>query len=150
MWRPGVFTFLWTFVWAFIGFYCFLATLAFAKEEYDFSWLDPDKKIYVLQNRRYRKAEHPTFSILGGMGLSGAYRTTYDFEGRAAYYFTEALGVEALFNWNINRSNSTFDALNQASTGTLPTIREIKNQVAGLFQWAPWYAKINVFNAKLL
>ena len=32
-------------------------------EEYNFKWLDPDKKVYVLQNRKYRKALRPFFSV---------------------------------------------------------------------------------------
>ena len=41
-----------------------LTTLAQAADddEYNFSWLDPDKKIYVLQNRKYRKAGRVMFS----------------------------------------------------------------------------------------
>src|SRR3954465_6960282 len=37
-----------------------------ADDEYSFNWLDPDKKIYVLQNRRYLKAERAELSVLVG------------------------------------------------------------------------------------
>ena len=41
----------------FVVVYISLTILAYAGEEnvYDFLWLDPDKKVYVLQNREFKK-----------------------------------------------------------------------------------------------
>ena len=67
----------------FVGVLTFVAlitsvTSTTSKAEYDFSWLDPDKKIYVIQNRKYLKAKRALVSVLGGLGLSNPYRTTYN------------------------------------------------------------------------
>jgi outer membrane beta-barrel protein len=113
--------------------------------DYDFNWLDPDKKIYVLQNRKYTKADHALLSAMVGPGLSNSYRRTINFDPRFAYYFSENWGVEAFYTASSTSENQTFEALKQATT-TLPVIREIRSQLGLLVQYVPWYAKINVFN----
>lgn len=118
-------------------------------ESYSFNWLDPDKKIYVLQNRRYEKAERFLVSVMGGVGMSNPYRQTWNVDARAAFYFSEALGIEGFFGLTTNSKNATFDALQAATTNILPLVREIQNQYGGLLHWSPWYAKINVFNSVL-
>ncbi|MGK5085672.1 outer membrane beta-barrel domain-containing protein [Bdellovibrionota bacterium FG-1] len=115
-------------------------------DEYNFNWLDPEKKIYVLQNRRYRKAGSFVLSVMGGPGFSNAYRTTYNLDPRAAYYLTDAWGIEAFFTLTTNLENTTYLALRQASPNIFPPVREIRSQYGGLIHWVPWYAKINVFN----
>jgi len=117
-----------------------------ADDEYNFNWLDPDKKIYVLQNRRYTKAMRPMVSVMGGTGFSNPYRTTVSVEPRASFYFTEALGVELRFNYNFNFTNNFARALAVASPSTMPQIREVRMEYGAQLTWVPWYAKINVFN----
>ena len=41
-------------------------------DEFNFSWLDPDKKVYVLQNRKYRKKNRFAIFLTGGLNLSRA------------------------------------------------------------------------------
>jgi len=125
-----------------------LSATAWSKDDgdYDFSWLDPDKKIYVLQNRRYEKAGHTLISLMGGLGLSNAYRNVRFLEPRVSWYFTEEWGLELFYNAGFFSENSTFVALKDATANAIPVVREIKSQVGALAQWAPWYAKINVFN----
>jgi outer membrane beta-barrel protein len=120
-------------------------------DNYNFSWLDPDKKIYVLQNRKYRKAEKLQIFVLGGIGLGETYRTAYQFQPRMGYWFNEDFGIEAFYNLRWNNQNNAYRALVQAtgSTAATPLIREVDNEVGVLFNWAPWYAKINVFNTVL-
>jgi outer membrane beta-barrel protein len=114
--------------------------------DYDFSWLDPDKKIYVLQNRKYTKSRRVQLSILGGVGLSNPYRSVMTVDPRIAYYLNETWGVELFYTFMGNSSNSTIQALGTASPNALPSVREIRSQFGGLLQAAPWYAKINIFN----
>lgn len=115
-------------------------------DEYNFNWLDPEKKIYVLQNRRYSKANRLLFSIMGGPGLSNPYRQTWNIDPRVAFYFTEAWGIEFFYTMTANNNNDTYRALTDATPIALPLVREIRSQYGGLIHWAPWYAKINVFN----
>lgn len=128
------------------------ASLASDDDDYNFSWLDPEKKIYVLQNRKYRKADGPHLYLMGG--LSGEnYRQAYQVQPRAAFWFNEDFGLEVFYTARFNVQNNSYRALDQSinSGGVVnsPYIREIKSQIGVLFNWAPWYAKINVFNSIL-
>lgn len=129
---------------------CLVSKTAFAADDYNFSWLDPEKKIYVLQNRKFRKADAAHIYLLGGMGLGENYRTALQYQPRVAYWFNEDFGLEAFFTGRSNTVNNTYRALSQAiGAGTAPYIREVNSQFGVLFNWAPWYAKINVFNTIL-
>lgn len=131
--------------------------VSFAAEdsEYNFSWLDPDKKIYVLQNRRYRKAETIEGYALGGVSMGDPYRTVIQVQPRLAYWLTESTGLEVFYSARFHSTNNTYRALKasiEASTNPLqqsPQIREVTSQFGLLFNWAPWYSKINVFNSIL-
>lgn len=118
--------------------------------EYNFSWLDPEKKIYVLQNRRYRKAKRVSLFLMGGSGIAETYRQTWQVEPRIGVWFNEDFGIEGFFAFRTNSGNNSYRALvNATGSGLSPLIRE-KNTFAGvLLNWAPWYAKINVFNSIL-
>ena len=115
-------------------------------DEYNFNWLDPEKKIYVLQNRRYLKAHRAVVTVMTGLGLNNPYRTVYNFDPRVAYYFTEAWGIEGFYTASFNSPNNTEAALGRATGTTLAVIREIHSQLGVQVHWVPWYAKINVFN----
>jgi outer membrane beta-barrel protein len=117
-----------------------------AEDEYNFSWLDPDKKIYVLQNRRYLKANRFLVSATVGTGFSNPYRTVYTVDPRIAYYLSEAFGVELMYQLGRNSANGTAQALQTSSPNAPPIVREIKSTLGGLVHYVPWYAKINVFN----
>ena len=129
------------------------SSFALPDDDYNFSWLDPEKKIYVLQNRKFRKAGAPDLSLLGGVSLGDTYRTVYQLQPRLGYWFTEEFGIETFYSARFNSPNNAYKALDQAiaSGGVTksPYIREVKSQLGVLFNWAPWYAKINVFNTIL-
>jgi outer membrane beta-barrel protein len=116
-------------------------------DEYSFSWLDKDKKIYVLQNRRYTKAGRVLLSAGGGVGSSNPYRDIRHVEARLAFFPWESLGFEALYSKTFNSENATFDALQAKSV--MPFVREINSTMGAMVHWVPWYAKINVFNRVL-
>ena len=118
-----------------------------ADDEYNFSWLDPEKKIYVLQNRRFTKANKLLLSLGGGLAKTSPYRSSYAVDPRVAYYFTEQWGFEVMYQIFSNSPNNNYKAL--SGTGVTPNVLEVKNQLAALLHWAPWYAKINVFNSIL-
>src|SRR5690606_17981279 len=65
------------------------------ENEYNFKWLDPDKRVYVLQNRKFEKSGRLLLSGMVGIGMSNPYRNTYVVEPRVAYYLTETVGIEA-------------------------------------------------------
>ena len=117
-----------------------------SNDEYNFSWLDPEKKIYVLQNRKYAKSEHVVLSAMVGTTSFNPYRNTFTIDPRLAYYFSESFGLEAFYTVGTNAANATFNQLTAASPNALPNVRELRGQYGLLAQWVPWYAKINVFN----
>lgn len=118
-------------------------------DEYNFNWLDTDKKIYVLQNRKYLKTGHAILSVTGGVGFSNPYKNAYNVDPRLAFYMSEAFGIEVFYTWINNSSNNNLKALQSASPSVFPQIREIRAQYGGMLHYTPWYAKINVFNAIL-
>lgn len=115
-------------------------------EDYQFSWLDPDKKVYVLQNRRYRKANRLGVFLSAGSNLSNPFKSEYLGSGRATFWLTEQFGVEGMFSFYSNSDNSTLLALKTVNSTALPFVRENRSAYGGLITWAPWYAKINFFN----
>ena len=120
-----------------------------ANDSYDFKWLDPDKKVYVLQNRRFVKANRLSISFLPGISVSAAFQNIAKLGGRIGYHFTEDLGVEAFVNYNISDANTTLIAFQGASPSGRVIVHQPGLQWGGLIEWSPWYAKINVFNAIL-
>jgi outer membrane beta-barrel protein len=120
-----------------------------ADDDYNFSWLDPDKKIYVLQNRKYTKAGSPHLYLMGGVGIAEPYRQSFQFQPRLGFWFNEDFGIEAFYTGRFNSANGTFNAMINSGVTTTPLIREIDSQMGVLMNWAPWYAKINVFNSIL-
>ena len=85
--------------------------------------------------------------------MGDTYRTVYQVQPRLAYWFNEDFGIEAFYSDRFNKTNGAYNVLNQAinSDGVTksPYIREVTSNVGILFNWAPWYAKINVFNSIL-
>jgi outer membrane beta-barrel protein len=112
--------------------------------EYNFSWLDPDKKVSVLQNRKYRKANRPMITLGYGFASTNAYRSSMVIDPRLAYYFNEAWGIEVFYSLFSNKENDTAKAL--ATTSVRPDVIDVKSRMGALLHWVPWYAKINVFN----
>lgn len=115
-------------------------------EEYNFSWLDPDKKVYVLQNRKYRKANRLAVFASAGNNLSNPFKTEYIGSVRGAFWLTEQFGIEGFFSFLTNSDNSTLKALKNVNSTALPFIRENRSYFGGVLSYTPWYAKLNFFN----
>jgi outer membrane beta-barrel protein len=114
---------------------------------YDFSWLDPDKEIFVLQNRKFKKAQKFFGSAAGGMTTSGAFVDATSLQGRIGFFFTEQLGIEGIYSKNSGKENSTAQSVrNPGGVGSIPYRRIVEDYQGALFVWSPFYAKINTFN----
>ncbi len=123
-----------------------LSSFAFAAEDslYKFSWLDKDKEIYVLQNRKFRKDGK---LYLGGTGvktISGAFIDSYGGTLRGGYFFSEDWGLELVYGKNSGSENNTAKGVKEQ--GTVPFYRKIDTYAAGMLMWSPFYSKINTFN----
>lgn len=111
---------------------------------YDFSWLDPDKEVYVLQNRKFRKNKSLFVNVGFGKALSGPFVDSTHFQGRIGYYFKEDWGLTVLYNKNSGEENET--ALSVKAAGANPFRRIVQDYQAILVNWAPFYSKVNAFN----
>lgn len=110
------------------------------------SWLDTESKLYVLQNRKYRKAPRPYLSVSPTIGLSDPYNRVFGAEGRAGLYFTETWGLEGFAHYVWNDKSANYAALRQVSQ-VIPLMRETRATFGGLLHFSPFYAKINLFDS---
>jgi outer membrane beta-barrel protein len=115
------------------------------RDDYDFSWLDPDKKIYVVQNRKYLKTNRFELSASGNMGFGPKFVNVRGLLFRGTFYFNEHWGMSGFYGIAKNTTNSTFAQL-QSQFGIQPSVRELKNYVGGSIMWLPFYGKMNMFN----
>jgi len=123
-----------------------LVTLANAGEKslYNFSWLDPDKEVYVLQNRKFRKDGNLYVGGTGAKTLSGAFIDSYGATLRSGYFFSEDWGLEFVYGKNSGSENDTAKGVKEQ--GTVPFYRKIDSYMGAMFMWSPFYSKINTFN----
>jgi outer membrane beta-barrel protein len=123
-----------------------ISTQAFCDEKslYNFSWLDSDKEVYVLQNRKFRKVDSLYVSLLGVKTLSGAFVDSYGGSLRLGYFFKEDWGLEFAYGKNSFSENDTAKGVKEA--GTIPYYRGVDNYLTGMLMWSPFYSKINTFN----
>lgn len=116
------------------------------KDEYDFSWLDPDKKIYVVQNRKFTKARKVEIALTGGVGLSEPYRQTKTVLPRFFYYINESFGLSVFAGFNTNKENDNSIVLRSSKFNINPIVRDVNSFYGASFLWLPFYGKINMFN----
>ena len=115
------------------------------KDLYDFMWLDPDKKVYVLQNKVHKKANTVYANIGYGTGLSSNFQDTSMIHANTGYFFTEELGVELMYTKYSNKDNDALANLKKLN-GSIPFIRQTESNFGVLAKWSPFYGKINTFN----
>lgn len=115
-------------------------------DTYNFSWLDPDKEVFVLQNRKYRKNGKFHINLGGGLTTSGAFADATVLQGRAGYFFKEEWGIEFLYSKNTGKENDTGTTLRGNSASSIPFRRIVDGYMGGMIMWSPFYSKINTFN----
>ena len=116
-------------------------------DTYSFTWLDPDKEVYVLQNRKYRKKGKVHLNIGGGTTLSGAFVDANTLQGRAGYFFLEEWGFEGIYAKNSGSENVTAESVrNRGASGSIPFRRIVDAYMGWMILWSPFYTKINTFN----
>ncbi len=118
--------------------------LADEKSLYNFSWLDNDKEIYVLQNRKFRKDGNFYVGVTGAYNLSQDFLDAYGGTFRAGYFFREDWGIEGVFGKNTSTESDSAKGVKEQ--GAIPFYREIDSYMGAMVVWAPFYSKINTFN----
>ena len=111
---------------------------------YDFSWLDSDKEIYVLQNRKFRKAQKVYIGGTLGKQINGAFIDSYAVDLYAGYFFKEDWGLELSYTKASGSENATHDSVQEQ--GSVAFYRKIDTATTAMLMWSPFYSKINTFN----
>jgi outer membrane beta-barrel protein len=113
---------------------------------YEFKWLAPDKKVFVLQDKLYdNKGKFYIDLGMGSQELSD-FQNTSIFHLDAGYYFASEWGVEVFFNYYKNKNNSSYDAVQGGTTKVLPFILRINQAMGAMAIYSPFYAKLNTYN----
>jgi outer membrane beta-barrel protein len=114
--------------------------------EYDFSWLDPEKKIYVVQNRKYLKQNRLEVALSAGLGGGDTYRSTTTIMPRVIFYPSETFGVSVFGGFNKNSENHNVSDLKDAGSSVKPAVRDVQSRIGASLMWMPFYGKVNIFN----
>lgn len=140
-----------------ILFYCIFLLPSknlFAAEDsvYDFLWLDPDKSVYVLQNKTYRKTKTISVEASFLTTLGKAFQDSYGVDLKAQYYFNEHYGMEIFHTRYTNTDSDDYKNVvavtqsNNSGQATYPFVRRLNAATGALFLVSPFYGKINTFN----
>ena len=124
-----------------------LTNRTYAGEEslYDFLWLDPDKKVYVLQNKLYKK-EHSFYLDVGYISnFTSKFQDTRGLAVKGGYYIHEEWGLELFYQQYGNSKNDDYRNV-QLINEAVPFIRRPKRTYGAAVIWSPFYGKINTFN----
>jgi outer membrane beta-barrel protein len=114
------------------------------KSVYEFSWLDKDKEIYVLQNRKFRKVGNVYVGASGVKTISGAFVDSYGGTVRGGYFFNEDWGIEGVFGKNSGSTNDTAKGVEDQQAKAF--YRKVDSYLGAMMMWSPFYSKINTFN----
>ena len=134
--------------------YCVLAVLlgtisnvqASEKDLYNFQWLDPDKKVYVLQKKVYKRKGtfYANFGYLSGLNFN--YLDVSGFLAGIGYYFGEEWAFEVFYHLYRNGANEAQKNILKTHDEAVPFIRKFQSKEGGMILWSPFYGKINTFN----
>lgn len=115
------------------------------RDLYDFLWLDPDKSVYVLQNKTFKK-KHSFYGSVGYLrGLSSEYQDTAGFKLEAGFFLHEEWAIDIFWSKYSNSDNDAFKSLATINQSVPFLRRPLTNYAIGAV-WAPFYGKINTFN----
>jgi outer membrane beta-barrel protein len=128
-------------------FLCITINSTWAGEDnvYDFSWLDGDKEIYVLQNRKFRKKSRVYLGGLYGRSINGAFIDSSRFSLQGGFFFQEDWGLELSYVSASGSTNTTHDSVKEQSNA-VAFYRKIETEMTAMLLWSPFYSKINTFN----
>ncbi|MAX67883.1 MAG: outer membrane beta-barrel domain-containing protein [Bacteriovoracaceae bacterium] len=134
------------FIW-FLVFWSVIPFSAQAGEEdlYDFLWLDPDKSVYVLQNKIYPKDNSYYLDLGYLINMSSTFQDTNGAQIKGGYYFSEEWALELSHMKYSNTDNGTLDSV-KVVAGLAPFVRRPLSSTTLYLIWSPFYGKINTFN----
>lgn len=133
-------------LYLFLSLLSIMPVYAGEKSLYDFVWLDPDKKVYVLQNKLYKK-EHSVYFDVGYIdNQTSKFQDTRGLQVKTGWYFHEEWGIELFYNKYTNSNNDDFNNVRLLSANQFPFVRRLTDMYGVAAIWSPFYGKINTFN----
>ena len=119
--------------------------LAEENDLYNYLWLDQDKKVFVLQNKQFKK-KYTVYGDLGYLtGISSPFQSVSGFYFKSGFYFTEVFAIDLFYNSYSNTNNSSYKSMEYVN-GTVPFVRRMNAIYGAQLIWSPFYGKINTFN----
>lgn len=112
---------------------------------YDFLWLDPDKSVYVLQNKEFPKTGTNYVDIGYLSSMSTTFHKSRGINLNVGHYFTEEWGAELIFNKYNSKDNDAYENIKRVN-GVVPFSRKFDQSYGAAAIWSPFYGKINTFN----
>ena len=115
------------------------------KDLYEFLWLDPDKSVYVLQNKVHEKDKSFYVDLGYAANQTSNFQDTAGAQLRAGYFFKEEWAVEFQYMQWTNSDNTAFESVG-AVNGAEPFVVRPVSSASVFLVWSPFYGKINTFN----
>ncbi len=130
-----------------LSFFLLISHRAESSEDslYDFLWLDPDKSVYVLQNKTYKKAGTFFGEINGLMVVGDEFVDGLGGALKVGYYFNETFGVAASYTQYENSFSENWDNVKRVSS-VEPFVRQFNSVTTLELLYTPFYGKVNTFN----
>ncbi|MCB9090986.1 MAG: outer membrane beta-barrel domain-containing protein [Halobacteriovoraceae bacterium] len=120
-------------------------TFAGTADIYEFKWLDPKKKVFVLQNKLHENRKTWYFNLGYGISELSDFQDSRSIYASTGYFFSEEWGLELFYSKYSNENNDSYDAIRKDLT-EIPHIVRL-NAIYGLnLLFSPFYGKINTFN----
>ncbi len=111
-------------------------------------WSTKDTDFNVVQNRLYSKANRFLMSANFGTLINDPWSTGQIYGGNLAYYFSEHLGAELLFDYASTQDNTASKRL--IEKGAYPDNNKITQFIGLNAVWAPFYAKMSVLTSTII
>jgi outer membrane beta-barrel protein len=116
------------------------------KNVYKYKWLDPKKKVYVLQNKIHPNKNAWNFTLGWGNSQLSDFQDSTGIHVTASYHFLEEWGVELFYTAYANSNNSSYEAIQSQTGQVIPHIITFDNVVGANLIFSPFYGKLNTFN----
>lgn len=137
-----------TIIYLIAVIYCVLNSspvIAGEDDLYEFEWLDPGKKVFVLQNKYFAKANSIYIDAGYVSNNTNEFQDSNGVNLRFGYFFNEDIAIELSHSSYTNKNNNAHDSV-KAVNGIIPFTRKIISTSMLYGIWSPFYGKVNTFN----
>ncbi len=112
-------------------------------------WMAKDTEFKVVQNRLYSKANRFNTTLGFGVMINDGFSVGNTAQLSVGYYFTERYGVEMQYTHYLLK-DSKMTSNFESEFGATPDYNIFKSYIGASFQWVPIYAKLSLFDKKIL